>query len=135
MKKKSTSKSAFFNLRILIASAFCLVGIAVALFAMGNSAEPSNENSGPSRTQDAPGTQTPDVVHMVGPVEGIRICESFPTCPQRKISKREVMTRYPHGAGASATSRIRDLEVPHSSRCSRNNFSASAEDAGAAANL
>ena len=35
MKKKSTSKSAFFNLRILTASAFCLAGIAVALFAMG----------------------------------------------------------------------------------------------------
>jgi len=33
MKKKSTSQSAFFNLRILTASVFCLLGIAVALFA------------------------------------------------------------------------------------------------------
>ena len=31
MKKKSTSQSAFFNLRILTASVFCLLGIAVAL--------------------------------------------------------------------------------------------------------
>jgi len=35
MKKKSTSQSAFFNLRILIAAVFCLAGVVVALFSMG----------------------------------------------------------------------------------------------------
>jgi len=35
MKKKSTSQSAFFNLRVLIAALFCLAGIAVALFGTG----------------------------------------------------------------------------------------------------
>jgi uncharacterized membrane protein YqhA len=35
MKKKSTSQSAFFNLRILIAAVFCLAGVAAALFGMG----------------------------------------------------------------------------------------------------
>ena len=35
MKKKSTSKSAFFNLRVLIASVFCLFGVFVALIGSG----------------------------------------------------------------------------------------------------
>ena len=70
MKKKSTSKSAFFNLRILIASVLCLVGIAVALFAQGNRHRSAfaQDNRSKHATQDAPGTQTPDVVQMVGPV-------------------------------------------------------------------
>jgi hypothetical protein len=42
MKKKSTSQSASFNLRILTASVFCVLGIAVALFAQGR---------GPKQTQ------------------------------------------------------------------------------------
>src|ERR1044072_6426155 len=32
MKKKSTSRSAFFNLRVLTVAVFCLAGVAVALF-------------------------------------------------------------------------------------------------------
>jgi hypothetical protein len=35
MKKKSTSKSAFFNLRVLIASVLCLFGVFVALLGLG----------------------------------------------------------------------------------------------------
>jgi hypothetical protein len=35
MKKKSTSKSAFFNLRFLIACVLCLVGVFVALVGSG----------------------------------------------------------------------------------------------------
>src|SRR5215471_17460149 len=67
MKKKSTSQSAFFNIRILTAAVFCLLGIAVALFAQGNRAKPAQQSS--KRTpQDAPGTQRPDIVQMVGPV-------------------------------------------------------------------
>ena len=72
MKKKSTSKSAFFNLRVLIASVLCLFGVFVALVGSGAFAqtraprprEPARSNA----TQDAPGTQTPDVIRMVGPV-------------------------------------------------------------------
>ena len=40
MKKKSTSKSAFFNLRVLIASVFCLFGVFVALLGSGAFAQP-----------------------------------------------------------------------------------------------
>ena len=56
MKKKSTSKSAFFNLRILAASAVCLLGIAVALFAQGNRTKPGQQNNRSNHMQDAPGS-------------------------------------------------------------------------------
>src|SRR6266487_4577430 len=75
MKKKSTSQSAparrslgeggFFNLRVLIAALFCLVGVAAR--------------------QDAPGTQTPDVVRLVGPVvmnTHLRDLPYIPPAPQ-----------------------------------------------------
>src|SRR5205814_9580908 len=69
MKKKSTSKSAFFNLRILTASMFCLLGIAVALFAQGNRAKQTQQNNRSGTRQDTPGTQTPEVTQMIGQVE------------------------------------------------------------------
>jgi heme/copper-type cytochrome/quinol oxidase subunit 3 len=57
LKKKSTSKSAFFNLRVLIASVFCLFGIAVALFAQGRGAKQTQQAGRSANAQDAPGTQ------------------------------------------------------------------------------
>src|SRR5437870_12811696 len=67
MKKKSTSQSAFFNLRILTASVFCLLGIAVALFAQGNRTKQTQQNNRSGTPQDASGTQTPEVTQMIGP--------------------------------------------------------------------
>ena len=63
MKKKSTSKSAFFNLRVLIASAFCLIGVFVALLGSGAFSNLSAQTKGAKQAgvvagQDAPGTQT-----------------------------------------------------------------------------
>jgi hypothetical protein len=74
MKKKSTSKSAFFNLRVLIASVLCLFGVFVALVASGAFSNlfaqtKSAKQAGVAAGQDAPGTQTPDVVQMFGPVK------------------------------------------------------------------
>ena len=68
MKKKSTSQSAFFNLRVLIAAVFCLAGVAVGLLAMGAVSSVFAQAKAAKTNQDAPGTQTPDVVRMVGPV-------------------------------------------------------------------
>ena len=94
MKKKSTSQSAFFNLRVLTASVFCLLGIAVALFAQGNRAnKPSKTRTG--RRQDAPGTQHPDVVQMVGPVIMNTNLRNLPYVePKREVEERR-LTRYP----------------------------------------
>src|SRR5437867_6277384 len=68
MKKKSTSQSAFFNLRVLIAAVFCLGALAVALFAQTKSARPTQQSNRSVDAQDAPGTQTPDIVQLIGPV-------------------------------------------------------------------
>ena len=97
MKKKSTSKSAFFNLRILTASALCLLGIAVALFAQGNRTKPVQQNNRSNPTQDAPGTQRPDVLQMVGPVRQDQDLRKLPYVPAGGESEEEgPRTRYPH---------------------------------------
>jgi len=96
MKKKSTSKSAFFNLRILTASALCLLGIAVALFAQGNRAKPGQQNNRSNRTQDAPGTQTPEVTRMVGPVRLDQDLRKLPYVAPKPEFEERVLTRYPH---------------------------------------
>ena len=102
MKKKSTSKSAFFNLRVLIASVLCLFGIAVALVASGAFAQtkgskgPLNKPARSSATQDAPGTQTPDVIRMVGPVRLDQDLRNLPYVAPKKEFEERRLTRYPH---------------------------------------
>src|SRR5262245_10369396 len=93
MKKKSTSQSAFFNLRILAASVFCVLGFAVATFAQGSRTKQTQTKR--SRTpQDAPGTQKPDVVQMVGPVVMNQDLRSVPYVPARKEHEERRLTRY-----------------------------------------
>jgi N-acetylneuraminic acid mutarotase len=94
MKKKSTSQSAFFNLRILTASVFCLLGIAVALFAQGNRTKQAQASRSAAR-QDAPGTQRPDVVQMIGPVMMNQDLRSIPYVPATKEVEERRLTRYP----------------------------------------
>src|SRR5215467_3181708 len=95
MKKKSTSQSAFFNLRVLAASVFCLLGIAVALFAQSKGARQTQQTNR-SRQQDAPGTQHPDVVRMIGPVVMNQDLRKLPyVAPKEEFEERR-LTRYPH---------------------------------------
>jgi hypothetical protein len=99
MKKKSTSQSAFFNLRILTASVFCLLGIAVALFAQGNRTKQSQTGRS-TAAHDAPGTQRPDVVQMVGPVMLNTNLRDLPYVAPKEEFEERILTRYPHGTGA-----------------------------------
>jgi hypothetical protein len=97
MKKKSTSQSAparrslgeggFFNLRILLAALFCLTGVAVALLAMGafSSAFAQGRGTNQQANRAAPGSQTPEVVQLVGPVRmntNLRDLPYVPPAPQ-----------------------------------------------------
>ena len=66
MKKKSSSQSAFFNLRVLIASLFCLAAVFMAMGAPGiysgsAEAQPANQ------AQAQPQSGAPSVVRMIGP--------------------------------------------------------------------
>ena len=96
MKKKSTSQSAFFNLRVLIAAVFCLLGVFVALFGTGVFAQTKGaKNTRSSGAQDAPGTQTPDVVQMVGPVRQDQDLRTLPYVPNEGENEGQRLTRYP----------------------------------------
>ncbi len=59
MKKKSTSKSAFFNLRILIASVLCLFGVLVALLASGVFSNVSAQANATQAQAQGPKAQQP----------------------------------------------------------------------------
>src|SRR5437667_2413916 len=99
MKKKSTSKSAFFNLRVLIASMLCLFGVFVALVASGAFSNlfaqtKGTKQAGGAAPQDGPGTQRPDVVQMVGPVRLDQDLRSLPYIPQKPREEERRLTRY-----------------------------------------
>ncbi len=98
MKKKSTSQSAFFNVRVLLASVSCLVGVFVALLGSGAFsnvfAQAKGAKNNHSPTQDAPGTQTPEVVRMVGPAVVTNL-RDLPYVAPTEI-EHEPLMRYPH---------------------------------------
>src|SRR5436190_11377254 len=96
MKKQSTSKSAFFNLRVLIASVLCLFGIAVALFAQGRGAKQTQQPGRSANAQNAPGTQRPEVVQMIGPVHQNQDLRNLPYVRTEGETDEEPLTRYPH---------------------------------------
>jgi hypothetical protein len=109
MKKKSTSQSAparrslgeggFFNVRVLIAAFFCLAAIAVALFGMGAFssafAQTNGARTNQSGSQDAPGTQTPDVVRMVGPVRLDKDLRDLPWVAPKAEHEEQPLYRHP----------------------------------------
>src|SRR4029077_9059756 len=59
MKKKSTSKSAFFNLRVLIASVLCLFGVFVALVPSGVFSNASAQTNATQAQAQEPKAQQP----------------------------------------------------------------------------
>src|SRR5882672_11592172 len=96
MKKKSTSQSAFFNLRVLIAAVFCLGALAVALLAQTKSAGPTQQSDRSVGAQDAPGAQTPDVVQLIGPVILNKDLRDLPYIAPSHEFEQKRLTRYPH---------------------------------------
>jgi hypothetical protein len=107
MKKKSTSKSAFFNLRVLIASALCLFGVLVALLSSGAFSTLFAQTKGARQTgavtqQDAPGSQKPDVIPLVGPVHVANV-RDLPQMPASDENEEQVLMRYPHGTDQHGT--------------------------------
>jgi hypothetical protein len=110
MKKNPTSQptsacrnpgnGGFFNLRVLIGALFCLVGVAVAMLGMGAFSNAFAQARGNrSGTQDAPGTQTPGVVRMVGPVRLDQDLRTLPYVPPKPEFEERRLTRYPHETG------------------------------------
>src|SRR5207247_8555023 len=85
-----SSDSAFFRVRVLIAAVFCFCGVAMALLAQTDG---SNRSTG---GQDGPGSQTPDIMRMVGPVLQNTDLRSLPyVAPYPEVEEKR-LTRYPH---------------------------------------
>ena len=111
MKKKSTSKSAsarrslgeggFFNLRVLVASVLCLTGVFIALLASGAFsnlfAQTKGAQPGVVPGQDAPGTQKPDVIQLVGPVRQAYDLRSLPYVAPKEEFEERILTPQPRG--------------------------------------
>jgi len=107
MKKQSTSQSAFFSLRALIASVLCLAGLALALFGMGAFSSAFAQTKGRRTSQfgtnqAAPGTQAPDVMRMVGPVRLNQDLRTLPYVAPKAEFEERILTRYPRGQGSGA---------------------------------
>jgi len=103
MKKNSSSKSAFFNARVLIGLFVFLAGVFLALLGFGAFsnvfAEAKGTKTGP-QTNPSNGTQAafgpPDVVQMVGPVAQNQDLRSLPYIPPNREVEERRLTRYPH---------------------------------------
>ena len=108
MKKKSTSQSAFFNLRVLTGLFVFLAGVFLALLATGAFssvfAQAKGAKNNRSATQASPGTQRPDVVRMVGPVALNMDLRKLPYIAPKEETEERVLTRYPHGTGQAGAS-------------------------------
>src|SRR6266498_5658522 len=98
--RRSFSEGGFFNLRVLIAAVFCILAIAVALFAQGNRTKQAQQTNRSTAVQDAPGTQKPDIIQMVGPVMMTTNLRDLPYIPNPTETEEQPLTRYPRGKGA-----------------------------------
>ena len=86
----------------------CLFGVFVALIASGAFSNLFAQTKGTKQAriasnQDAPGTQTPDVVRMIGPVVMNQDLRNLPyVAPKEEFEERR-LTRYPHlGTGQTS---------------------------------
>src|SRR5437667_12216509 len=88
MKKKSPSKSAFFNPRILAGFVLCSAGAFLAFFAFG--ALPGGGTRGAQ-----PGTQRPDIMRLMGPVSQDQDLRNLPYIPANEEQEERRLTRRP----------------------------------------
>jgi FG-GAP-like repeat len=91
LKKTSTSQSAFFNLRVLIASLFCLAGIFVLLGVGVYSDSAKAQGTTPSQ----PSSGRPTVVRMAGPARQDTEVSKLPYIPQEGEIEESRLTRHP----------------------------------------
>ena len=122
MKKKSTSQpvhrslgeGGFINLRVLIASVFCLAGVFIALVGAGIYLGPSKAQAQPGPGSPAPAANSasgPDVVQLVGPVRSDQRLQDLPYIPPApQILKRLLKPYAKRGGSRSQTPGIAQFE-------------------------
>ena len=116
MKKKSSSKSAFFNPRALIGFGLCLIGLLLALLAYtaypGASALAQSGPASPmSATANSP--SRPDVVRMVGPVRLDKDLRYLPWVAPKAEHEEQLQKRKAAYEALETDLRIlREVELP-----------------------
>src|SRR5439155_25784491 len=94
------SQSAFFNLRLLLASLVCLTGVFVALGATSINSNPSKVQTATQHGSAAPATANqpdgPAVMPLVGPVILNRDLRDLPYIAPNPEVEEKRLTRYPH---------------------------------------
>ena len=98
MKKKSSARDAFFNLRFVLGIALGSMGVCLALAGFGLLSKASAQNP-PTQAKST----APDVVQMVGPVRLDKDLRDLPyIAPKQEFEERALM-RHPHpGVGKDA---------------------------------
>ena len=98
MKKKSTSQSAFFNLRVLLVSVFCLAAVFIALAGLyfGSSKAQAQPGAGSGNSPNGP-----DVVRLVGPVRLDQDLRTLPYVPNEgeNEERRLMINPFPLSGG------------------------------------
>ena len=98
MKKKSTSQSAFFNLRVLLVSVFCLAAVFIALAGLyfGSSKAQAQPGAGSANSPNGP-----DVVRLVGPVRLDQDLRTLPYVPNEgeNEERRLMINPFPLSGG------------------------------------
>ena len=96
MKKKSTSQSAFFNLRVLIGLFIAVAGVFLALLGVGAFSSATAQGSNQKADGPQPGRPQPDVIRMVGPVALNQDLRTLRYIPQEGETEEYPLTRHPH---------------------------------------
>ncbi len=123
MKKKSDNRSAFLNLRVLLAFVLCSVGVFMALLGTGafsnvfaqeksagareSSAAQAAKSKAQAAKQAQPPSAPPDVVKMIGPVRQNQDLRSLPYVAPKSETEEFRLTRHPFpltGSGGPARS-------------------------------
>jgi hypothetical protein len=92
MKKRSSARDAFFNLRVVFGIIFGGAGICLALASLGMFSKAVAQTG----SQTAPASASPEIVRMVGPVSLDQDLNSLPYIAPKAEFEERVLTRYPH---------------------------------------
>jgi FG-GAP-like repeat len=92
LARRPVSEGGFFNLRVLIASLFCLVGIFMVLIAGGIYSDSAKAQG---TTPAQPGSDLPALVRMTGPARLDQDLRSLPYIPPSEEIEERRLTRHP----------------------------------------
>jgi len=109
MKKRSSARDAFFNLRVLFGIIVSSLGVFLALLSFDGWSKASAQT--PGQTQSAAGA--PESVRMVGPVVLDQDLRNLPYVAPKEEFEERALTRYPHpGAGNVVLAPSPDRQCP-----------------------